>query len=45
MSGYVRARGLGVSPDGEKAIPFLEKSCNGGFGPACNVLNQMTGQR
>ncbi|HVW08919.1 MAG TPA: hypothetical protein VHC90_10070 [Bryobacteraceae bacterium] len=42
MSGYVRARGLGVSPDGEKAIPFLEKSCNGGFAPACNVINQMT---
>jgi hypothetical protein len=45
MSGYVRARGLGVSPDGEKAIPFLEQSCTGGFGPACNVLNQMRGPR
>jgi hypothetical protein len=45
MSGYTRARGLGVSADGEKAIPFLEKSCQGGFGPACNVLNQMTGGR
>lgn len=45
MSGYVRGRGLGVSPDGEGAIPFLEKSCNGGFGPACNVLSHMTGPR
>jgi hypothetical protein len=45
MSGYVRLRGLGVSAEGEKAIPFLEKSCSGGFEPAGNIFNRMTNGR
>ena len=42
LSGWVRARGLGTPADLSKAQPFLEKACNGGFAPACNVLGQIT---
>jgi hypothetical protein len=41
LSGWVRARGQGVTRDDAAAMPFFEKACGGGFGPACEALNQL----
>ena len=41
LSGWVKARGQGVTRDDAAAIPFFEKACSGGFAPSCEALNQL----
>jgi len=41
LSGWVQTKGLGVTRNESAAIPFYEKACSRGFGPACEALNQI----
>ncbi len=41
VTGWVYAKGLGVSPNVPLATPYFEKSCSDGFAPGCNAAEQL----